>query len=267
MLGAMLRGLVLALVLVACTADASVGGAEGPTPPGSAAGSGAPPAAATPTTAATPVATTTPASPVAAIATPPASVASTPSGPEPAAVDDAITCPTTIAELPQSSLLDVEDRRLAKGRAIVVSKAQRRLMLYDRGKLELCFRVGLGFAPTGHKAVEGDGKTPEGWYRTSDKPWSTFENAIAIHYPNEDDARAAMADGRIGKKTRDKIIAATKAGSVPPQYTKLGGAVLIHGGGGTTDWTLGCVALDDTDLVTLRPALGRGMRADLLVLP
>jgi len=140
-------------------------------------------------------------------------------------------------------------------------------MLYDDGKLELCFRVGLGFAPTGHKAVEGDGKTPEGWYRTSDKPWSSFENAIAIHYPNEDDARAAATDGRIAKKTRDKIVAELRAGRVPPQYTKLGGAVLIHGGGGTTDWTLGCVALDDTDLVTLRASLGRGMRTNVLVLP
>ena len=35
----------------------------------------------------------------------------------------------------------------------------------------------LGFSPTGHKEVQGDGKTPEGWYRASDKPWSTFDHA------------------------------------------------------------------------------------------
>lgn len=265
MLGTMLRTAAFALVLVACTADASVGSAEAPAPPGRAAGSGDPPAEAKPSVPAPVVAAKAVTPPSAtSIAAPPAAVAT---GPKAAADDDAITCPATIAELAEAATIDVEDRRLAKGRAIVVNKSERRLMLYDRGTLELCFRVGLGFAPTGHKAVEGDGKTPEGWYRTSDKPWSTFENAIAIHYPNEADAKAAMDDGRIGKKTRDKIIAATKAGNVPPQYTKLGGAVLIHGGGGTTDWTLGCVALDDTDLVTLRSALGRGMRADLLVLP
>jgi len=263
----MLRALVLALVLGGCTADASVGSAEAPAPPGRTAGSAAAPADVIP-----PAPTTTATTP--SSAPPPigergGTTAATPttSVPTTAAADDVIACAAMISELPQSSALDLEDRRLSRGSVIVVSKSERRLMLYERGKLSLCFRAGLGFSPTGHKAVEGDGKTPEGWYRTSDKPWSTFENAIAIHYPNEADARAAMTDGRIGKTTRDKIIGAVKAGGVPPQYTKLGGAVLIHGGGGANDWTLGCVALDDTDLATLRSALGRGMRADLLVLP
>ena len=263
----MLRALAFALVVGACTADASVGSAEAPATPGRTAGAAAPPVDAIPSTTTAPV-NVSPAPPT--IVEPTGTIAAAPSGPSAAEADeadDAITCAATITELPQSTALDVEDRRLARGSAIVVSKSTRRLMLYDRGKLSLCFRVGLGFSPTGHKAVEGDGKTPEGWYRTSDKPWSTFENAIAIHYPNEVDARAAMTDGRIGRKTRDKIVAAAKAGGVPPQYTELGGAVLIHGGGGTTDWTLGCIALDDTDLVALRSALGRGMRADLLVLP
>src|SRR5205085_12471896 len=120
-----------------------------------------------------------------------------------------------------------------------------------------CYRVALGFAPEGHKQVQGDGKTPEGWYRISDKPWSTFDNAIAIHYPNAIDARAAAADGRIGARTRDKILTALDDDKVPPQSTALGGAILIHGGGSSSDWTLGCVALDDADLLELRATLPR----------
>ena len=140
-------------------------------------------------------------------------------------------------------------------------------MLYADGQLRMCRRVGLGFSPQGHKQVEGDGKTPEGWYRTSDKPWSSFDNAIAVHYPNAVDARRAVADGRIGKKTRDTIVRASKQRRVPPQRTAMGGAILIHGGGSGTDWTAGCVALDDADLSELRAHMPAGKRANLLVLP
>jgi murein L,D-transpeptidase YafK len=176
-------------------------------------------------------------------------------------------CIERVEDLPQVAFLDRSDRRLTRQRLIVVSKGARRLMLYDEGRQVGCWRVALGFAPVGHKSVEGDGRTPEGWYRTSDKPWSTFKNAIAIHYPNADDARAAVDDGRIGKRTRDKIVAAIDAGRVPPQYTELGGAVLIHGGGSSYDWTLGCVALDDAELLALREELPKGMRTDVLILP
>lgn len=176
-------------------------------------------------------------------------------------------CIDSVAELPAADFLRADDRRLTRGTLIVVSKRARRLMLYDEGKSVACYRVALGFAPEGHKTVQGDGRTPEGWYRTSDKPWSSFENAIAIHYPNADDARAAEADGRVGKRTRDQIVGAIEAGKVPPQATKLGGAVLIHGGGSSFDWTLGCVALDDDELVALRDRLPKGMRTDLLILP
>ena len=141
-------------------------------------------------------------------------------------------CPRRAADLPTA-----EDPRLTGRQLLVVNKAQRRLMLYTDGVLRLCRPVGLGFAPKGHKRVEGDGKTPEGWYRTSDKPWSSFEHAIAVHYPNIGDARAAAADGRISKKTRDTIVNASKRRRVPPQRTAMGGAILIHGGGSGTDWT------------------------------
>jgi murein L,D-transpeptidase YafK len=171
-------------------------------------------------------------------------------------------CPRHAADLPTA-----DDARLLGHHLLVVHKAKRRLMLYREGELQTCWPVGLGFAPEGHKAVEGDGKTPEGWYRTSDKSWSAFDNAIAIHYPNAGDARAAAADGRITKTTRDTIVRASKQRRVPPQRTAVGGAILIHGGGSSTDWTAGCVALDDDDLLDLRSRMPGTKRANLLVLP
>ncbi|MBX7082389.1 MAG: L,D-transpeptidase family protein [Nannocystaceae bacterium] len=176
-------------------------------------------------------------------------------------------CVERTEQLPSATLFDPDDPRLRKGALVAVLKSARRLVLFEDGVATACYRVALGFAPQGHKQIQGDGRTPEGWYRTSDKPWSSFAHAIAIHYPNEDDARAAAADGRIGGSTRDRIVADTRAGKVPPQNTKLGGAVLIHGGGSSSDWTLGCVALDDADLLTLRAALPKRMRANMLILP
>ena len=179
----------------------------------------------------------------------------------------ATRCPSHVDSLPASSLYDPDDRRLRAANTIVVDKSARALMLYRRGRLEGCWRIGLGFAPIGHKAVEGDGKTPEGWYRTSDKPWSSFEGAIAVHYPSAADAEAGLAAGRIDASTRDRIVAASEAGRLPPQRTPMGGAILIHGGGSMLDWTLGCVALTDEHLQELRDALPLGKQAPLLVLP
>lgn len=175
-------------------------------------------------------------------------------------------CVASVDELPAASHVDPGDRRLQRRGLLVAHKSARRLMLFDRGQLAGCWRIGLGFAPRGDKEVEGDGKTPVGWYPTSDKPWSAFDDAIAIHYPNADDAGEALRAGRISRRTRDQIREASSRRSVPPQRTTMGGAVLIHGGGSSVDWTLGCIALDDADLADVRTRLPRGMKTDLLVL-
>ncbi len=226
----------------------------------------APPATAPATAASAPVHVGSPA-PVAAVAAVPAPAPEpvTPVVAAPPAELDG--CVEKVTELPEVAWLDRDDRRLRRDALVVVSKGARRLQLFDDGVRTHCWKVALGFSPVGHKEVQGDGKTPEGWYRASDKPWSTFDNAIAIHYPNAVDARAAKLDGRISAKTRDKIVAAIDDGRVPPQSTALGGAILIHGGGTSFDWTLGCVALDDADLLELRAQLPKGMRTDVLVLP
>ena len=44
----------------------------------------------------------------------------------------------------------------------------------------------------------------------------------------------------------------------PPQYTKLGGLIYIHGNGSSRDWTLGCVALEDNEMKELYDAVTVG---------
>lgn len=176
-------------------------------------------------------------------------------------------CAASVAELPASPLVDPDDPRLREPMLLVAHKSARRLMLVEHGRTRDCVAMGLGFAPRGHKHREGDGRTPEGWYRTSDKPWSDFPGAIAIHYPNEDDASVARTDGRLSETEHQVVMQSLADDLVPPQQTSMGGEVLIHGGGSGRDWTLGCMALEDEDLDRIREALPEGKRVSLLVLP
>lgn len=154
-------------------------------------------------------------------------------------------CPLAVADLPASPLYARDDRRLGGPALVVVLKEARRMGLYRSGALATteaghpaCWSVALaaGYAP-GHKRRQGDRKTPEGWQRTSDRPWSRFYHALTVHYPAPADARAALKDGRIDQKQHDAILAAHAKGLLPPMYTPLGGLIAIHGGGGTRDWT------------------------------
>ena len=184
-------------------------------------------------------------------------------------------CAPTVDALPVPA--EFRDARLQRSDVLVVSKADRRIARYSDGALvtldgaPACWTVGLaasaGDAWIGTKTRRGDRKTPEGWYRTSDKPWSSYYGAIALHYPDRADADAGLAAERIDAATHARILAALDRGAKPPQDTPLGGEILIHGGGGDSDWTLGCVALDDADVDALRATLPAGMRARVLVLP
>src|SRR6185436_18033747 len=119
----------------------------------------------------------------------------------------------------------------------------------------------------GRKERRGDERTPEGWYRTSDKPWSRFKGALALTYPNADDARRGLDAGRVTPAQHDAIAAAARRGSMPSQSTALGGDILVHGGGSGSDWTLGCIALDDADLDALRALLPADRRVWIYIRP
>lgn len=129
---------------------------------------------------------------------------------------------------------------------IIVKKSERLLELWQGETLIGSFSIGLGWEPEGHKQVEGDGKTPEGEYyvcvRNSN---SSFYLSLGVSYPNKEDAAAALADGRIDNNTYERIANAIDNGQCPDWNTALGGAIMIHGCGGSSDWTAGCVAVDN----------------------
>ena len=114
---------------------------------------------------------------------------------------------------------------------VVVNKADRRMYLLHHTKVLRDFDIGLGFAPAGHKQVEGDGRTPEGTYTIDRRnPNSRFQLSIGLDYPNERDK--AMAEA-LGKSP--------------------GGDIFIHGRpkpyrSNLRDWTWGCIAVTDREI-------------------
>lgn len=114
---------------------------------------------------------------------------------------------------------------------VVVSKSQRRMYLLHHDRVLEDYDIGLGFAPVGHKQVEGDGRTPEGLYFIDRRnPNSAFHLSIGISYPNEQDMALAAA---LGKSP--------------------GGDIFIHGKpkkykSAPRDWTWGCISVSDREM-------------------
>ncbi len=124
---------------------------------------------------------------------------------------------------------------------VVVFKQSRQLHLLHNNMVLRSYRIDLGFAPNGHKQVEGDGKTPEGEYLIDRRnPNSEFHLSIGINYPNEQDIAVAKA---LGKSP--------------------GGDIFIHGRGNKftqlrRDWTWGCISVTDKEMEEIYAMVGDG---------
>ena len=148
---------------------------------------------------------------------------------------------------------------------IVAYKAARKLEFYSDQKLLRTYRVGLGFNPVADKKQEGDGATPEGeFYIFVKNPKSAYYLSLGVSYPNAEDADRGFRDGLINKTQRDTIVEAIRKKAAPPQYTKLGGLIYIHGNGAANDWTWGCVALENADIKELYDSVDVGTPVTIL---
>jgi len=142
---------------------------------------------------------------------------------------------------------------------IVVKKAERKLLLYSDGNLVRTYHVGLGLSPVGDKVREGDRRTPEGdFYIFTKNDKSAFYLSLGVSYPNAAHAARGLRDGLITRAQYESIISALNAKQAPPQNTKLGGDIYIHGNGARSDWTWGCVALENDDVRELFNAVPVG---------
>ncbi len=123
----------------------------------------------------------------------------------------------------------VESKRTGRA-AILVTKLNRRLILYKKGIVKASYEIGLGRYGLSDKLYAGDEATPEGKYRIIKKnPSSRYHKALLINYPDEEDHR--------------NFSQAKKRGLVPTR-AGIGGMIEIHGGG-TDSLTNGCIGVEN----------------------
>ncbi len=135
---------------------------------------------------------------------------------------------------------------------IVIEKAARRLSIFEGEQRIFSCPIALGCVPVGHKTHEGDGRTPEGTYFVClKKERGKYGASLGLSYPSLADARAAVERGDLDAALLPLFERAEQEGTRPPWGTPLGGEIYIHGGGTTTDWTAGCIALSDADARTV----------------
>jgi len=134
--------------------------------------------------------------------------------------------PPTVEELP------VVDR-------VIVRKGARRLLLMHGADIVRSYHVALGLNPVGQKERSGDFRTPEGSYRLERRnPRSDYFLSIKVSYPSAADLRRARA-----------------------RHWDSGGSIMIHGLPNylkhdleyyeTHDWTDGCIAVSNADMVEI----------------
>lgn len=149
---------------------------------------------------------------------------------------------------------------------LVIRKSKRTLTVFDGDAEIKSYKIVLGFAPKGNKEIEGDGRTPEGaFYVFTKNSESKFHLSLGVSYPGKEDAIRGLKAGLISQTEHDEILSAIDEKRMPLQKTRLGGEIYIHGGCTSSDWTEGCVALDNDQMTELFDAIPVG--AKVIILP
>jgi murein L,D-transpeptidase YafK len=165
---------------------------------------------------------------------------------------------------PKTSLASLRQRREAlklplTDPHIIVMKSKRQLKLYSAGSVVRTYKVGLGLNALDDKKRQGDRATPEGeFYVFTKNNKSAYYLSLGLSYPNIEDAERGLRDGLISQTQHSAIVNAIKRKAKPPQNTALGGDIYIHGNGAGSDWTWGCVALENEDMRELFDAVKVG---------
>jgi murein L,D-transpeptidase YafK len=121
------------------------------------------------------------------------------------------------------------------------------------------YKVALGPGGPGPKLREGDKVTPVGHYHVTMHQPSQYRVFLRLDYPNADDR---------------KRFAALKASGELPANATIGGDVGIHGppvsmpvddkpGLKEFDWTWGCIALDDGEILDVAKRVKDGTPVDI----
>ena len=154
---------------------------------------------------------------------------------------------------------------------IRVTKSSNSLKIIKENKIVKRFSISVGRGGAGDKRMVGDKKTPIGvYYVTRLKNSNKFHYFFGINYPN-------LKDGYHGYKRKIITLSQFKAikyasehKKTPPQNTRLGGAIGIHGIGKQTrqkllihkniNWTEGCIAVENHEIEELKKFIRIGTK-------
>jgi murein L,D-transpeptidase YafK len=137
-----------------------------------------------------------------------------------------------------------------------IGKSAHELKLYAGDQVIKTYRVAIGPGGPGPKWREGDKVTPVGRYHITMHQPSQFSIFLRLDYPTQADwARFAELK---------------RKGSLPENAT-IGGDIGIHGTGNpawdgihkATDWTLGCIALDNAEIAEVAGLVKDGTVVDI----
>jgi murein L,D-transpeptidase YafK len=147
--------------------------------------------------------------------------------------------PDTFAQTERVMMRSTPSESLPVVDRLLVRKSERKLYLMHGNQVVRSYKVALGLNPTGQKEREGDFRTPEGHYYLSRRnPRSDYFLSIQVSYPNDNDLKRAKRN-----------------------HWDAGGLIMIHGLPNTLkheptyyetqDWTDGCIAVSNGDMVEI----------------
>lgn len=140
---------------------------------------------------------------------------------------------------------------------IRIKKAAHTLELLSSGNVIKTYKVAIGSGGTGPKRFEGDAVTPVGTYKVQGRIKNLFHEFLNVSYPNDAD--------------RKRYAELKKKGEVPAGRG-VGNGIGIHGTGHKewngvhkqSDWTLGCIALDDDEIDEVSGLVKDGTKITIL---
>ena len=163
---------------------------------------------------------------------------------------------------------------------ILVSKSDHQLTVFHSNEIVKAFRVGISKHGMDPRRVWVDELTPEGSYLIASMQYKsifgprqmlleTTDQSLDDYYSQYGNAgRQRLAAWELRHGSLDTIWEVYDFNQANPDFP-IWNDILIHGGGSDTDWTWGCIALDDQDVVELFDILkqstngGLGVRVEI----
>jgi murein L,D-transpeptidase YafK len=154
---------------------------------------------------------------------------------------------------------------------LIVTKSRQELDVVRGNQVIKHYHIAYGKGGNGPKRMAGDSKTPLGVYKIIDfRNNSNFYFFMQLDYPNLLDAWYGYKNNIISATEFKRIANAYKSRQAPPQDTKLGGNIGIHGLGTVTperlnihevfNWTNGCIALTNDQINDLKQYVSIGTK-------